>query len=450
MPSIQFGLSSYERAEGDLPGLPVVNMYAEAAPTEERGVMLQSRPGLVDRSANMGSGPVRQLFLRDLVLSSALYGVSGGSLYERSNRLGGVSGSGFVSMAGNEIGLMTTAEGPLYFYDGSSLAQVAFPDGADVAHVSVGGSRYWLVRKDTGKIYWTDALESNVDALDFATAESLPDRALQTLWVDGGLIIFGSESVEFWQQTGNADLPITPLINMVLEKGLKATGCACTYGPTFAFVTSDNQVVLQNETNIISNPGLEERIEATGECSLWTFMLGGIEFLALRLDGETQVWNQRAGTWSEFASYGVDNWLPQCYAAGVFGSALDGRTLVWGDGYSDFDGVLERRWRGGFPINSGGASIDNVQVRSNVGQTPFLTGTYENPQIEMRISRDAGQTWSAWRSTSLGAQGSYRELVQWRSCGMASRPGFLAEFRVTDPVPVRVSDVLINEGYGGR
>ena len=450
MPSVQFGLSSYERAEGDLPELPVINMYAEQAPSEERGVMLQSRPGLSDRSAAMGAGPVQQLFLRDLVLSSAFYGVSGGYLYQGTTQIGAINGSGFCSIAGNEIGLMTTRGQSLYFYDGSTLSAVAFPDGADVAHVSVGGSRYWLVRKDTGKIYWTDALVSDVDALDFATAESLPDRALQTLWVDGGLIIFGSESVEFWQQTGNSDLPITPLINMVLEKGLKATGCATTYGPTFAFVTSDNQVVLQNETNIISNPGLEAKIEDSAECTLWTFQLGGIEFLALRIDGETHVWNQRSGTWSEFESYGQTNWLPQCYAAGVFGSFVDGTTMEWGEDYQDLGGVLERRIRGGFPLNSGGLTVSNVQVRCNVGQTPYLTGDYTEPTMEMRLSRDAGQTFGAWRGVSLGGQGNYRTKVQWRSCGMASQPGFLAEFRVTDPVPLRISDVLINEAWGGR
>lgn len=450
MPQVQFGLSSYERADGDLPGLPVINMYAEQAPTEDRGVMLQSRPGLGDREADMGAGPVQQLFLRDLVLSSALYGVSGGYLYEGTTQIGAVDGSGFCSMAGNEIGLMATAGETLYFYDGATLNAVAFPDAADVAHVTVGGSRYWLVRKDTGKIYWTDALESDVDALDFATAESLPDRALQTLWVDGGLIIFGSESVEFWQQTGNANLPITPLINMVLEKGLKATGCATTYGPTFAFVTSDNQVAMQNEQNIISNPGLEARIAASTECSLWTFLLGGIEFLALRIDTETHVWNQRSGTWSEFQSYGQPNWIPQCYAAGVFGSAIDGRTMEWTEAHEDLGGVLERRFRGGFALNSGGIIIANVQVRCNVGQTPFLAGEYLEPTIEMRLSRDAGQTWGSWRGVSLGQQGNYRTKVQWRHCGMASQPGFLGEFRVTDPVPLRVSDCLINEAWGGR
>lgn len=450
MPAMQFGLSSYDRGRGGLPELPVFNMFLEQTPTEEGGLILQSRPGLSDRSITMGAGPVEQLFLRDLVLDSEMYGVSAGALYQDATRVGPISGSGFCSIAGNEIGLMTTRGGALYFYDGSTLSAVSFPDSADVAHVSVGGSRYWMVRKDTGKLYWTDALESDVEALDFLTAESLPDRLLQTLWIDGGLIGFGAESVEFFQQTGDSSLPLVPLTNMVFEKGLKATGCATNIGPTFAFVTNTNQVCFQRDDNVISNPGLEERIEASSECRLFNFFIGGKEFLGLRIDSEFQAWSIDTGAWSEFTSYGQTNWLPQCYAAGAFGSSIDGRTFAWNDGHQDLEGVLVRKWRAGFPINGGGVNVSNVRVRVNVGRTPFLTGDYAEPQIEMRVSDDAGQTFDAWQSTDLGAQGNYREMPEWRALGLASWPGFIAEFRVTDPVDLRVSACLINEQYGGR
>jgi len=56
---LQFGLTAQERARGDLPELPVINMFAEEAPTEETGIVLQSRPGLLDRVEDMGAGPVQ-------------------------------------------------------------------------------------------------------------------------------------------------------------------------------------------------------------------------------------------------------------------------------------------------------------------------------------------------------------------------------------------------------
>jgi len=167
----------------------------------------------------------------------------------------------------------------------------------------------------------------------------------------------------------------------------------------------------------------------------------------LRLDEETQVFGK---TWTEFKSYGETNWIPQCYSDGVFGSAIDGKTLEWGSDNLDLGGVLERRFRGGFALNSGGVPIANILLRSNPGNTPYLTGTYADPSVEMRISRDAGNTWGSWRRKSLGAQGRYRKKLQWVACGVASQPGLLVEFRVTDPIDWRVSDVLFNEGYGGR
>lgn len=450
MPSLQFGLSSYERGRGDLPELPAINVFAEEAPTEDTGVVLQSRPGLTDLNADRGGGPVSALFKRDLVLDSALFAISGGYLYEGTTQIGAVTGSGPWSMAGYETAIFAAGGSSLYLYNGTALSAVSFPDSASVTKVIVGASRAICIRADTGKFYWSDSLATDIDSLDFATAENQPDRLLDMVFIDDTLILGGAETIEFWPNTGDTDLPFQPLEGRVIEKGVKATGCMVPIGPTFAWVTNTHQVCLGTEETIISNPGLEERIENSASCKLWTFTLGGIEFLALRIDNETQVWSLRSKLWSEFQSYGEANWIPQCFAGDTFGSSLDGAVMAWADDHQDFGAQLERRFRGGFPINSGGLSVNSVQLRCNVGQTPFLTGDYTEPQVEMRLSRDAGQTWGDFRATALGAQGNYRTKVQWRGCGQASQPGFLAEFRVTAPVPFRVSDVLLNEPWGGR
>lgn len=448
MAKVQFGLSSYQRARGDMPSLPVRNMFVEKADTEERGIAVQSRPGLVDRNADMGSN-IRQLFKRDLVLGSALLGVSGASLYRGTTVVGPITGDGPVSMAGNEIGLMIAAGGNLHYYDGTTLAAVNFPDDALVVDVFTGGGRFWAIRKDTGKIYWTDALEADIEALDFATAESLPDRLLQGLWIDGAPILFGSESIEFWQQTGGGTIPIKPLINAVIEKGIKATGCATGLGPTFAAVTNENTVIYGSEKNVVSNVGLQARIEASQECSLFTFVIEGEEYLALRIDGETQVWNPRSGLWSEMASYGYPNWLVRCATGGIVGTS-HGKIATFGPGHEDFGGVLERRLAFGFPINAGGLKVANLIARCNAGQTPFLSGDYAPAQIEMRLSPDAGKTFDDWEAVGLGEQGEYRAQPEWRVLGMASPPAFYGQLRVTDPVDFRLSDIVVNEVGGAR
>lgn len=450
MPSLPFGTSSYERARGDLPSLPVINFFIEASPTEKNGVILQSRPGLEDRNKTLGSGPVRALLRRDLVLGTYLFAVSGNQLYRDTELIGTIDGTGPVYMAGYGNFLFVAAGGRLWGYDGTTLTALPFPDDALVSSLLIAGSRLVAIRKDTGQFYWTAPLGTEIDALSFATAENQPDRALQLLFLNGILLIFGSETVEYWPLSGDPELPFQVLQGQVIQKGLRTTGCAVQIGSTFAWVSNENRVLLANEETVISNNGLQERIAASQDVKLWTFTLGGNEYIALRLDDETQIYDVKAQKWFEFTSYGEANWVPRCFSDNVFGSAYDGRTMRWSGNWQDLGGVLERRWRAGLVIDAGGTTINNVSIRTNVGQTGYLAGDYENPAVEMRQSRDGGKTWHGWRSQSLGKQGDYRTHVQWRSLGMASRPSLLLEFRATAPVSLRVSDVLVNDVTGGR
>lgn len=448
MPRMEFGLSAFKRARGDLPELPVINMVAEAAPTEETGVVLQSRMGLADRSANMGSGPVRALFKGDGVLDGALYGVSGGNLYRETTSLGTIAGSGHVTMAGYEDNLFVCAGGSIYGYNGTALSAISFPDGADVSAIVVGASRLMALRADTETFYWSDVLSTTIDALSFASAENQPDRLRDILFIDDVLVLFGAQTTEFWANAGDPDLPFQPIEGRVMERGIKNTGASCKYGTSFVWVTENNQVCLGDQNNVISNPGLEEEISDSAEAFLFSFYMGGTEYLGLRIDSGCWVFNARAGTFSNFQTYGSDSWTPSCYAGGVLGSSVDGKTYAF-DEYLDEGTVLERRFRAGFPLNGGGVPVNTISLRCNVGGTGYLAGDYTDPVVELRLSRDGGNTWGEWRATTLGAQGNYRKRVAWHGIGMASQPGLLAEFRVTAPVDFRVSGVYVNEPYGG-
>lgn len=448
MTDLFYGTSHYARNRGNFPETPVVNMFAEQVAIEDKPV-LQSRPGLDNSGTSMGSGPVEYLFQNDGVLSGALYGISDTSLYEGSTLLGAINGTGPAKIDGYETYLFSTKGSQLWGWNGVTLATVTTPDSFETLDLCVGASRLIVINKGTGRFFWSDVLTSTIDALSFATAENSPDRLKACLYVGDVLILFGSETVEFWPVSPDGTTPFQPLAGRTFSVGIKDTGCATKVSSTFAWVTNHNQVCVQDPETIISNPDLEARIEASSTISLWTFRLEGVEYIALRLDDETNVFNTRSKQWSLFESYGQTNWIPQCYSHGYFGSSLDGNLIQWSDDHSDFGDVLERRFRAGVLINSGATPIFNIQLRTNPGHTPFLSGDYQDPTVELRTSKDRGQTWSDARFRSLGEQGEFRVNVQWRSLGSFSQPGFLAEFRVTDPVPFRVSNVLVNEPYGG-
>jgi hypothetical protein len=387
------------------------------------------------------------LFQIDGVLDGSLFGLSDNKLYKGTTNLGTVDGTGYGRVVGVDTFVFANQGASLYGYDGTTFAAVATPDSFDVLTMCVGSSRLVVIDKGTGHFYWSDVLDDNIQALSFATAENSPDKLKDCLFLGDTLILFGTETVEFWPVSTDPNLPFQPMVGRVFPVGIKDTGCASLFGTGFAWVSNRNQVCAADPQNIISFPGLEAKIEASSSASLWRFQLEGVEFLALRLDTETWVFSQRSGQWSQFESFGQTNWVPQCYGGGYFGSSLDGNLIQWSDDHLDFNDLLERRFRAGIPLDSNAAPLYNVRLRTNPGQTPYLTGTYSDPTVELSISRDGGFTWTDYKSVSLGVAGSYRQWVQFVGLGFFSYPGVLLEFRVTDPVPFRVSNVTANETY---
>lgn len=447
---LPFGLSAYSRDRGNIAELPVVNMFAEKAASEGR-VVLQSRPGLSEYD-DVGDGPINGLFQRDGVLSDALCAVSGPDLYVGPTNMGEIGGGGFVSFAGDEQELTISAGGAVYQTDGVTMAAMDFAYNA-VRLLDLAGYNI-AIREATGRFYWRLWGVNTWDALDYATAENEPDRLLDGLAIDDYLVLFGTETVEFWPKTGDSELPFAPTQGRVFEKGIRATGCCAAFDNTAAWVTSKKQGSLVcragNVPQVISNPGVEELIANSETCRVDSLFFEGHEFLRIRLDTTTRLYDAQTGEWNEWASWGRDNFCGLTVIDGpYFGDDTDGRVWAFNAVHTDDDGVLERRFRAGAALDSA-TIIDNLRLTVNVGQTPNLEGDYADPMAEMRTSDDAAQSWSDWESTELGVQGAYRQRTEWRRLGMFDDPGVVIEFRVTDPVPFRVSRVQINPPQGGR
>lgn len=446
MPKLQFGTSNIDRDRGNLPELPVINMFVEQYPTEDN-VVLQSRPGLANTGTSMGVGPVKRLFQIDGVLSGAMYGVSDNKLYEGSTNRGTINGTGVAYIAGFENRLFVTQGQSVYHWDGATLAAIATPGSVDISALCVGTSRLIVVSKDTGRFYWSNVLSETIDALSFATAENSPDKVKDCLFIADTLLLFGTETVEHWPaNSSNPDLPFQPLVGRTFQIGIRGTGCATTFATTFAWITNHNQICVGDPQTVISNSSLDEKLAASTTASLWTFYLDGIEFLACRLDSQTWVFNKASSQWSRFESAGA-NWIPQCYVNNVFGSSADGALIAWTATHEDFGGVMERRFRAGMSITDGTIPVYQLTLKTATGRTPYTTGSYTNPDIELRRSKDGGETWSSWRTRPMGTQNQFRRNIRWTSLGFFGNPGILVEVRVQGSVPFRVSDMTVNESY---
>ena len=450
MPAILYGKGAYRRDNGNLPELKLVNMFLEQAPTAEAGVTLLSRQGLAIAEAH-GNGPIHALFAASGVFGQDLFTLSGSFLYRGASVAGGVAGTGPASIAASPSSLLIARGAAPHRYDGTAVAAEAFPDGAGVTAVAFLAEYFIAIRAGSHRFYWRRFDVPTWDALDYASAESARDDLLDVKVIQDGLWLIGAETVEFWAITGNAETPFTRVESRLYRKGVIKTGCAAEVDNTLFWWGNDNSIYRGTEVpQKISDSGIDERLaRSTVIREAFAFNSEGHSFFCVRTDEGTFAFDASTSSWCEFGSFGRTNWRVRNVAVAiaglVFGDDING--TVWRFGGWDDGSTLERRMTSAFPLTGGSATVNNMLVTANVGQVPDLAMA---PGMEVRSSRDGGQTWGEWRAANLGRQGEYRSRTIWRRMGMFDPPGAMFDHRVTDPVPLRVSGVAVNEALGGR
>jgi len=455
MPAILYGKGAYRRANGNLPEFVLINMFLEATPSAEAGVVLLSRSGL-ESHRTVGSGPIRGLFTQEGTFGGDVFTVSGSGLYRGVTQIGTIAGTGAVSFAASETELLVTAGTTLYSYNGTDTVAVALPDNFHARAVAYLSGHFIAARSGTHQFYWSAPMDGRSwDALDFASAESEPDHLLDVQVMRGNLYLMGQSSIEPWYYTGALDLPFSLIQQRLLPQGVIATGCAVELDNTLMWVGSDGLVYRMADVGErISDHGIEERVEKSASVSAFGFVHEGHSFYCLRLSQGTWAYDAATGQWSEWRTYGRGNFAGRSATVQgqrvLLGDDASGTIWTFGNGFSDGGAELVREFTAAFPLNGGTATVDSVTVDANAGRTEHLEGLGVEPKLEMAVSRDAGATWGAWRSARLGAQGEYRTRTRWNRVGMFDAPGAMFRFRASDPVPLRVSNVLVNEAGGGR
>lgn len=448
MPDLPLGKSAYERMRGSMPHIPVVNYIVEKAPTEKGGMIYQSRRPFV-RIGQVGDGPIWATQQRDGVLNGARITVSGTQVYASDYVVGEIGINGPISMASNATRVLIAAGGNMVSWDGSTFKVVEFPDNAPVTKIAYLGGYFIAIRKGTQR--WYFSVDGDTwDGLDYAAAESNPDILIDAIAANDILVLIGTTSTEFWVKTGNADLPFQAIQQRLFEYGAIATGCAVAADNTHFWIGNDAIVYRAgNVPEPISDDGQTALIQKSSIWQMYEMLDERHKLLIVRLDDRALVFDITSGEWSEFASYGYDTLRILSSDETVFGDAVDGSLWAFGSSFND-EPIMERRLAGGFPIDGGSVTIDRLRARVEVGQATDLVGDYVEPVIEMRFSDDLGKTWSDWEPESLGEQGDYRQIVEWRALGSFDHPGAMFEFRVTDPISARFTSASINDAGGGR
>ncbi|RRN64643.1 hypothetical protein [Caulobacter sp. 602-1] len=464
MSSLPIARGAYRRRDNS--PIRLVNAFFEQDPTNVRDqVSMIGRPGLKPFATLAGSsvaGVIRREDDADGMLcvsGTSAYAVSTAGLITTAGT--GVAGTGRVRMATDGANTMIVRAGVLYLHLDTTVSVVEMPDNIEVLDVVFLAGRFWIATVLDGRVYFTVPGETTVDALNYFSAESSPDK-LEGLAVSGDeLILLGRSSIEYWTPVADPDLPA----QRVLGRASKV-GCASVHsiamGDLAAWVGDDNQVYRSGEALPIpisdagmveiirrSRPGLDAADPAK-TLGGWMFSADGHSFYVLDVPGfGTHAFDFTTSQWCEFASLGRSLFNASCGAKlsegrWVIGGTFDGKLRVLSPDALDDDGdPLVRVYPALLPVRDTDSCF-NVILECSVGSAS-LHYPVDNPKVGARVSRDNGKTWLDWTYASLGLQGDYTQRPAFKGLGRMDPPSHLFEFRVSDPIEFTLRAARYNE-----
>lgn len=366
-----------------------------------------------------------------------------------------------VTMAYDGINVLICSAGKLYSVyspDGGGSYGVPTEIRTNVGSVDFIDGYFLINEENTGRFYVSNQYSTTIDSLDFATAEGAPDNLVKVLVNNREAILFGTETIEFWYVSGNADFPMSRVQGAYIEEGLAAKHSAVKCGSTVAWLGSSKNgaytVWMLNgytpvpiSTNAISNT--ISNWSRVDDAIAFFYQQEGHAFYVLTSPtaSETWVYDFSTGQWHERGwtdSVGnIKRIRPSCYAF------MNDRHLVgdWQTGdiyeydlntYSD-NGQEIKRLRSCLTLQKDLKYQRNKTLRLDM-DTGVGTGS-DDPKAVLRYSKDGGRTWSneLWRS--IGAIGEYDKRVEWHRVGGGERSVY--EVSITDPVKVSITGAYL-------
>lgn len=424
----------------------LINLYAEKAPENAKSpLVLHGTPGLTTWKT-LAESPVQA----GVLWNGLLYVLSGGHLYS-------ITESGTVTDLGD-----TLITGEAYIH--TSDDQLVICDGGfgylDQFFV-YGGSitRGWTYETSNGLVEITDTAfasfgessffisaigdASDISGLDFASAETLPDK-ITTLIVDHRDVwIFGPDSIEIWRNTGGSGFPLARVSGASVERyGTNSPQTVRSFDNRIVYLDSFGIVRLTSKGTSptrISTHAIEHRIAEADLTKAWSlvYIEEGHEFYALTVPGvSTFVYDAATKLWHERQSFDSQEWRATAYVE-AYGKRYVGDTAgnvmeMSLDTY-DEDGDELIATMVAPPVQMDGArfTVHEYQLDCEAG-VGITTGQGSEPLVMLEISEN-GKIWKAiepWRS--LGESGDFNTRVVWRRLGQYRT--FHARVSISDPV----------------
>lgn len=457
MVAVPFPLSTAPGRNAQESAGRLINCEAEALGAEGRNKAVWRRtPGLKLMGTTAETG-----WRGGIGLAGLLYGAWSGKVYKFASTggagtlIGTLSGTAPVFWARNnksptaDLVVVDPGNGASVV---TSSAVSAYPD-ADVGQPNsvcfLDG--YFFFTYGNGICRSSGLNSTDINTLDFITAESNPDGLLRGISYNGMLLLFGLNSCEFWSghPPNDTGFPFNRLTSTPygLIGANAIAGHEDGFGKALIWVGTDGKVHMLKDGSVpteISPPDLDRLIEAVADKNdlrAGVFIAGGVPRWVL--SGPTWTWSFNLNTlkWSELASYLTDKWRGSqpCFVFNKWlcGDLLTGNVLqidaaTRNEAGDPLIAILESASISKFPNRTRIARID-VDVTVGVGIATGTQPDQTDPVLELSFSRDC-VNYDPPRLLPLGAQAHADQRVFDTRFGLSGPQGGKIRIAIADDV----------------
>ena len=480
-------LSAYSQAVSAQRRLNV--FYDVRKDQDKNTAIIRGTPGSV-LSAVLPTSPIRGW----RVVGSLAYAVAGAVLYSVTTNntitsLGTLSTSlGYVTLSDNGVQLGIVDGASLYVYTlttgsyfqaalnaaGSfgvvtdanfpaGATSLCFLDGRNIANRTLSRQAYVCEQYDM--THWTSV--SSIPT--YFTKENSSDQLVAIDVWNGAIILWGQQSIEFWQDVGSSPLPFARVNGSSQTWGLAAINSRIALNNTMVFLGQNPQggiqVLMFNgyAPQRISTSDVENKISGFTtwqDAVALAYIVDGHPMYQLSFPTANQsfLFDALTNLWFEtqtglavqarhFGNLGITfnthNYISDVSSSNIY--RLD--TTAYTD-----NGTAIKRQCVSRHINMDGNQfgIDELLLDMETG-IGLQSGQGVNPQLVLEVSKDGGRTFGNERWSSIGLVGQYLARVIFRRLGMGR--DFVFRFTMTDPVKFTILKGSVTtrhqEGAGG-
>ena len=380
------------------------------------------------------------------------------------------AGTTQVSMASNGSVVMMVNSGPEGYIinpTANTVTVITDPDFVGATRVEFIDGYFMFNKLGTGQFQITQLYGTDIDSLDFATAEGAPDNIVSILVDHREVWLFGETTTEIYYNSGNADFPFERIQGAFIEHGCAAAFSVCKLDNSVFWLAIDERGkgmvyrALGYEPTRVSTHAIEYAISQMAtidDAVAYAYQQEGHSFYQLTFpsaqqtwvfDASTNMWHERA--WRDPSDNSMKRHRSNCQmqfgGQTIVGDFENGKLYVLDmETFSD-DGDPIPRIRACPHISNDYKwlffSALQIDMQTGVG---LANGQGDNPQAMLQWSDDGGHVYGNEHWASFGRIGERRTRVRWRRLGRSRDRVF--KLTITDPVRVVIVGASLDYTVG--